>query len=513
MEPGADGVKQLKQSPLVGIFWRGESIFGFFLIMGMAHAVASCVRLLGSEFPGLHPGRGAEDYTTLALLTLYAMMFVCGFGLLLTGGLMLTLACQFTWFTRDLRGRLRRDSFVLLGLFMLPALGLAFVEGAPLGIIGVPLLCFVPGLLVLDPRVKISIRWVMMFLILALGFSAELLVEAARAWPLLILAIGLLSAGTALPWSLAAASSRTLLLQGDAALGNSARHPFIPQPWERKLRSGTLRDVRWSEGVVQDRRSLWRAIQFERWGWSSGRWLFGSLGPTAVAALVAAIGVVLVSSASAWRIGLEPGQYPDLLFSVLARPTETEKLVGGDHNWLFFCIVPSVIYLTALILTDRMQPSLRPGELYPMSRYERADLYWRGALKFWTPVFLGIAFGLGLLTVATGLVSSQWPDSGVPPFLLSLALLAATFPLLQLMTLLKEFYPGEKMSSWAATLLMITLATLGAVALTVGTTVVKDVKSDALAWLFFGGSLVVAALAQLVLKSYLSRKLSKMDLV
>ena len=508
---------------------RGETLWGVVLLVGMANALLMAVRAFGQGPALLHPGLGAgAEFTSAAVWAMVAFCAAAILGMLATGALLELTSCGFTWSLPGFREAARRDLWILAALAWLPSLGLlvgldtadlageASRPGGPLlGVLVLPSIGLAAGLAVFDPRLAgwpqlacaVAILAPLLFMEHLLLWNAPLvLVPAAAAAAVLVLV---------LRRSAAKAPQRELLLGGEVALTHANRHPFAPQPWERAERRGRLIERVWSGGADAFRTRPLEVLEFERWGWSRGTWPLGRLGPAGLAALLMLVTTFLFAQ----RVGLDLEAGRRLFLGLVWNARLLDELGAGEDDVLHM-VLPGALFLTYLSVGDRMQPSLRVGALYPMSRRQRAELLWRGGLVNWTRVFLASALVLGLLAGvaawSSGLPFGRMREvptlgDGPPYLLICLFGCAALLPILQLGASLRELYPGERLTPWKALLTMIFLASLFVGLLYAAVLNLAELHAFE-QWTCLTIAPVVAVAGQIAWRMYLQARMRIMDL-
>jgi hypothetical protein len=491
----------LARSPLLTALRRSETIWGVLLLVGMGNALRMLVVLFAPRLDE------SSELSASGSSLLWILLISASIGMLAAGIAMEFLGAHFTWVTPGLHRRLERELALVLALTFLGCLAIATTQAGEFHLAPMALLGFGLGATIADSRPAGTLRAAAGAALILLAVSSNPVAEFSGRWPVALLLIGPPFAVLVMRRGLSRSAQKPLLLGGETALGNASRHPFAPQPWEKSLIRGALHDAHWEGGTIQGPALHAKALEFERWGWSRGTWPLGRLGTTGLAL----IGVLFFGSLIAWRAGLNLEQLFQLFFGLTGDPSKLEGL-GAGRKSVLLDVVPGALYLALLTSGERMQPALRPGHMYMLSRAARADHLWRQALRNWSGVFarLFVAF-LALFLVAGALSGS--PFSATPPlFLISLALLAASLPLMQLSSGLRELYPGTRLAPWQALISMTVLAGSVVFIVFIGTFTILEL-GGALAWLALGLVLAIAALGQLALRRFLQRRMATMDLI
>lgn len=506
---------------------RVDTIWGIAILAGMGNALVMAVRAFGQGPALLHPGLGpASEYSGPAVFAMLAFLVPTGIGMLANGALLETSSCAFTWALPGFRRAVRRDALVLFVLGCLPALlvlatmdtsnlpAAASGTSAPLwSLLALPPLGFAVGLVIFDPRRNGTLRLVSAAaMLLTVPFIEHVLLLGPLA-SLVATAAAALVFAASLKRLTSAELHQQLLLGGDTALPQGNRHPFAPEPWERAERRGKLGDRRWNGGVDAFREDPHRVVEFERWGWSRGTWPIGKVGPAGLILVL----VVVTTFLLAQRVLLDGGQALQLFLGLTWNPRLVSGLSAGDNHVLHM-VLPMTLFLVFLSVGDRMQPALRPGSLYPLSRSARARLYWRGGLRNWTravltsTLFIAVAAAAVALATGTGFGDNYTTLGDGPPYWLTCALAcAALLPMLQLGASLRELYPGEKLAPWKALVTMICMASCFiSVLLIVSVNLAELHAFERWCALLVAPVLVIAG--QLGWRAYLNKKLATMDL-
>ena len=448
---------------LLRAMWRTDSIWGALILAGMLHALVRAVLFFGKGPALLHPGLDAgAAYSELAGVAMAVLALAAVLAMLTTGALLEFTSTPFTWFTRGFSASVRRDAALL---FLVPVLlvlplalgagprGLSGTEGLRPGLVGLPLLGLAVGLVIFDPRRAGALRIASALTLVGTLLGMEHVIATARTWPLALPAIGLVYLSLTLRWSLSRTTQRATLLGGELVLGSGSQHPFAPETWEAAARRGTLRDARWTRGPIDSRCKLLRAIDFERWGWSRGLAPLGRLGPAGLA-----LGLTVLSSVLFLQRAVRPlAETFELFFGLTWNSELLWKQQVGNSGTLHM-VVPASLFLAFLTVADRMQPTLRPGHLYALSRRARAEVLWRGGLENWARASASILIVFASTSAVAGAALGLDFGSGPPIWMTTLACCLALLPLLQLSASLRELFPGERLPAWKALGLMILFA-------------------------------------------------------
>lgn len=497
--------------------WRVDTLWGLLIVTGMVHTLLLGVRTFGKGPAFLHPGLGAgAAYSDLASVSMVLFGFAAGLAMLIGAAMTELLACPFTWFPRSLQRAVRRDLALVFLVPVLLALPLALgawpgetAIGAklPLGLIGLPFLGMAVGLAIFDTRRSGTLRTASALTLFAVPLGMEHLLVTARDWPLALPVLGLLAFGLTLSWSLSRSTHRATLLGGELALGSAHRHPFAPAPWESTQRRGKLREVFWSAGPIRSERDVRRAIDFERWGWSRGTWPLGHVGPTGLCLVLLAALSLLIAQSSPRPLS----DTLELLFALTWNSRLLAELRVGESG-LLLMVTPTCLFLALLTVADRMQPALRAGHLYALSRRARAAVLWRGGLENWARVSAGMLLLVGGASALVGALGGFDFGTGPPYWLTSLACCFALLPLMQFSSSLREFFPGSRLPAWKALGAMILLAATYAGLLLVTTVNLAELHAFE-RWVALPIFVLLIPLGQLALRTYMRTRLSKMDLV
>lgn len=432
------------KSPLLTCLKRPATIWGVLMVLGMCHGLFQLTSGVVRTITWMSPRADDVSLTSVGQRSLFGLTAMLGLGMILSGVIQELWTAAALRHAKGLRARLRVD----LGLVLVGALAVlatvclvdAAHQSANLASAAVwPLLPIglILGLTIFEPR------WVGTGTILSLLalFAVCLGVEWLSAgWiaagPLVQVGLlgGSLVAGASWIGLLTGLNnqSQTLTKQLDGRL-NTHRSPLDIQPWERRLRHGTLRDARWTSGPIRTTADHIRALDFDRWGWTRKGWPFGILGTTGfvvMMVLVNAIWVSLLPSETATS-------YLATISEMLGRP-ELDSRSAMNRTWLMANFLPGFVYAAFLVITDRMVPAFRVGRLYPFSREQRATLLVSGSRAAWTRTLIPLALATGVLWLASTTLSGTPFNAAPPVFLATAVSAAASLPLLQCIAALRE---------------------------------------------------------------------------
>lgn len=500
----------LASSPLLCSLRRVETAWNVVGLAGIVNAGFLLVRLIGDRWAWSHLDPYALEYSEMGKTITLATLCFAALGVLIANITTEIIGCPFTWFSRGLRKRLKLELWLLVLVPIALLFAYALVVKAPLGIVGIPILALAPGMEINNPRFGTAMTLGGLVLVFTLAVASELLIEFAKSAPLLPGAIGIAMFAAVLSWNFSLGAGRGILTGGALVLGNASRHPFAVQPWERRrLRGGKLLSIRWNGPAIRTAADLRRAVTFERWGWSRGIWPLGRLGAAGASVLIVLAFGLLIGL----RSGFQSADTVKLIFTLTGDTHQLDSLglAGVGRRSLLALMMPGTLFCVLLAIGDRMQPALRPGHLYAMSRSERADLLWRGSLENWLPQIARIAFALLVLMLASGLASGSSFSPRPPHFVTSLAIISVSLPLFQLMFGLRELYPKKRLTTVQIIAIMTVLASGAAFLLLLGQAGIDDI-SPTMAWLVTLACLGLAFPGQFALRQFLRRRLASMPL-
>lgn len=497
---------------LVRCLKRWDALWGLAMVIGMGNGLFQLSGGLIERVAWLSPGAEVAGLGPVGARSLGLFAAALGLGMVVSGVLQDLWSAAAMRGTIGLRRRLRLELVVVFVAFAGLALALALRASEPVASalvwpvlpLGVTL-----GLLVFDPR------WpaVMVPPVVVALIGSALGIEWLAGLSLLALGLGTLATTFVLALTLVRLTSlenqsAILVRQLEGSL-SVTRHPLDILPFERRLRRGTLPNVRWTNGPVRTLEDHTRALEFERWGWAPRGWPFGRAGAAGFALVL--LGLVTLGLAFLPRLfGSE--STPTLiatLAELLGRPRPTAT--GLDRTWLVANAYPVILYTALLVVNDRMLPGFQQARLYPLSRTERALALWRGARDLW----LGTLGRLAALSAALWLAAT-WAaglgfEAAPPVFLVALVVAVAGLPLYQLTSSLRETRGTRHIAPWVAISIMIALLSV-ACGVIVGITVVVLELDTAAAWLSLAVLAASIVPGQLALRRHLIRRFRTLEL-
>lgn len=505
------------KSPLLTCLKRPATIWGVLMVLGMCNGLFQLASGIVRSVTWLSPDMQTASLSEVGKRSLFGLAAMFGLGMILSG------VIQELWTTaalrhvQGLRRRLRRElllaGFVAMALLVVLALLDATEHQTSLSSAAVwPLLPLglILGLTIFEPR-WVGTGTIVTLLVL---FAASLGVEwaskgLATEMPIAMGLLHVLAIGTAvlLVWLLTGLKSQsaTLVKQLDGRL-NTHRSPLDIQPWERRLRLGTLPDSRWTGGPIRTLSDHFRALDFERWGWTRKGWPFGFLGATGFV-------LVMVWINALW-VNLLPAEAPTSYFAtiseMLGRP-ELDSHTVLNRTWLMANLLPGFVYAALLVINDRKLPAFRVGHLYPLSREQRITLIVRGSRAAWIQTLVPMTLATGVLWLAATVMAGVPMESAPPLFLITGVAAGASLPLIQLTAALRETRgnrsPNPLVSvSWMILMFSLNCAVLFGV-------VVLTLELGALGgWLTLAITALAMPLGQWLFQRYIEQRFRTLDL-